>query len=184
VRAFERAGVAGIRFEDSEFGENGIDAVRPPLSVSAMVEKIKAAADARTDSAMVLAVRCDSRAVESREQVLARIGAYVEAGSDAIGVHLTSAEDHKWFGAATKTPLMNPWPRAGIDTMSEFFNLGYKVALVTSSVSMAALAAARTMLLTLKEKGSQEEYFKSVPGFGDIHSWYRDLGFRPTKPFS
>src|ERR671922_71431 len=52
VRAFERAGVAGIRFEDSQFGENGIDAVRPPISVSEMVEKIKAAADARTDSAL------------------------------------------------------------------------------------------------------------------------------------
>jgi methylisocitrate lyase len=184
VRAFERAGVAGIRFEDSEFGENGIDAVRPPLPVSAMVDKIKAAADARTDSAMVLAVRCDARAVESREQVLARIGAYVEAGSDAIGVHLTNADDHKWFGTAAKVPLMNPWPRAGIDTIPEFFSLGYKVALMTSSVSMAALAAARTMLLTLKETGSQEEYFKNVPGFGDIQRWYRDLGFRPTKPFA
>jgi methylisocitrate lyase len=184
VRAFERAGVAGIRFEDSMFGENGIDAERPPLTVSAMAEKIKAAADARADGAMVLAVRCDARAVESREQVLERISVYVEAGSDAIGLHLTSAEDHKWFGAAATMPLMNPWPRAGIDTMSEFFALGYKVALVTSSVSMAALAAARTMLLTLKETGSQEEYFNNVPDFDAIHRWYRDLGFRPTKPFA
>jgi 2-methylisocitrate lyase-like PEP mutase family enzyme len=183
VRAFERAGVAGIRFEDSNFGENGIDGVRPPVSVSDMVDKIKAAVDARTDSALVLVVRCDARATETREQVVDRIGAYVDAGTDAIGLHLTDAEDHKWFGAAAAAPLMNPWPRAGIDTMAEFFALGYKVALVTSSVSMAALAAARTMLLELKNSGRQDNYFAGAPGFDEVRRWYRDLGFRPTKPF-
>jgi 2-methylisocitrate lyase-like PEP mutase family enzyme len=183
VRAFERAGVAGIRFEDSMFGQNGIDAVRPPLPVGEMVDKIKAAADARADDALVLAVRCDARAVESRERVLERIRAYVEAGTDAIGIHLKSAEDHKWFGAARPAPLINPWPRAGIDTLSEFFGMGYKVALLTSSISMAALAAARTMLVTLKQTGRQDEYFASVPDFDDVQNWYRDLGFRPTKRF-
>ena len=183
VRAFERAGVAGIRFEDSMFGENGIDGVRPPISVSEMVDKIKAATDARVDSALVLAVRCDARAVESREQVLDRIGAYVSAGIDAIGVHLEDAEEHTWFGTRVPVPLMNPWPRAGINTTSEFFALGYKVALVTSSVSMSALAAARTMLLELKNTGRQDNYFTAVAGFDAVRRWYRDLGFRPTKPF-
>ena len=183
VRAFERAGVAGIRFEDSRFGENGIDGVRPPVSVSEMVDMIKAAADARTDSDLVLVLRCDARAVETRERVLERIRAYVAAGIDAIGVHLTDAEDHKWFALATPAPLINAWPRAGINTMSEFFALGYKVALVTSSVSMAALAAARTMLLELKNSGCQDNYFAGAPGFDEVRQWYRDLGFRPTKPF-
>jgi 2-methylisocitrate lyase-like PEP mutase family enzyme len=184
VRAFERAGVAGIRFEDSMFGQNGIDAVRPPVSVSEMTDKIKAAADARTDSALVLAVRCDARAVESRQQVLDRIGAYVNAGVDAIGVHLADAEEHTWFGTRVPVPLMNPWPRAGINSLSDFFALGYKVALVTSSVSLAALAAARTMLLELKQTGRQDNYFASISGFDDVQRWYRDLGFRPTKPFA
>lgn len=183
VRAFERAGVAGIRFEDSVFGQNGIDAERPTVTVSEMVDKIKAMADARTDAAMVLAVRCDARAAETREQVLERIDAYVSAGIDAIGVHLTDADEHKWFGARVPVPLMNPWPRAGIDTMAEYFALGYKVALVTSSVSMAALAAARTMLLELKNTGRQDNYFANVPGFAETRDWYRDLGFRATKRF-
>lgn len=183
VRAFERAGVAGIRFEDSVFGQNGIDGERPTVTLSEMVDKIKAMADARTDAALVLAVRCDARAVESREQVLARIDAYVSAGIDAIGVHLTDAEEHKWFGARVAVPLMNPWPRAGINTMAEFFALGFKVALLTSSVSMAALAAARTMLLELKNAGRQDNYFDNVSGFAEVRDWYRDLGFRPTKRF-
>jgi 2-methylisocitrate lyase-like PEP mutase family enzyme len=183
VRAFERAGVGGIRFEDSVFGQNGIDAERPVASVAEMVEKIKAAVDARVDSDLVLAMRCDARNSEAREQVLERIGAYVEAGIDAIGVHLKDAAEHKWFGAAVSAPLMNPWPRAGLNTLPEFFALGYKIALVTSSVSTAALAGARTMLLELKRTGSQEDYFARVSGFDDIEGWYRDLGFRPTKPF-
>ena len=183
VRAFERAGVAGIRFEDSMFGQNGIDAVRPPVTVSEMVDKIKAAADARADPALVLAVRCDARAAESRAQVLERIGAYVAAGVDAIGVHLEDAEEHAWFGPRVPVPLMNPWPRAGINTISEFFALGYKVALVTSSVSLAAVAAARTMLLELKKTGRQDDYFANVTGFDQVRGWYRDLGLRATKPF-
>jgi 2-methylisocitrate lyase-like PEP mutase family enzyme len=183
MRAFERAAVAGIRFEDSMFGQNGIDGVRPPVSVSEMVDKIKAATDARNDSALVLVVRCDARAVESREQVLSRIGAYIDAGVDAIGVHLEDAEEHAWFGTRVPVPLMNPWPRAGINTTSEFFGLGYKVALVTSSVSMSALAAARTMLLELKSTGRQDSYFANISGFEEVRRWYRDLGFRPTKPF-
>jgi 2-methylisocitrate lyase-like PEP mutase family enzyme len=183
VRAFERAGVAGIRFEDSMFGQNGIDAERPTVTVAEMVDKIKAMADARSDAAMILAVRCDARAAESREQVLERIDAYVSAGIDAIGVHLSDAEEHRWFGANVAVPLMNPWPRAGINTLAEFFALGFKVALVTSSVSMAALAAARTMLVELKNSGGQDDYFTRVDGFAEVRDWYRDLGFRATKPF-
>ena len=183
VRAFERAGVAGIRFEDSRFGQNGIDGERPPVPVAEYVELIKAAVDARADSALVLAVRCDARASESRQQVLERIQAYVSAGIDAVGVHLTDAEEHKWFGAHARIPLMNPWPRAGINTMTEFFGLGFKIALVTSSVSMAALAAARTMLQELKATGAQENYFDQIDNFDEVRRWYRDLGFRPTKPF-
>ena len=106
VRAFERAGVAGIRFEDSMFGQNGIDAERPTVTVAEMVDKIKAMADARSDAAMILAVRCDARAAESREQVLERIDAYVSAGIDAIGVHLSDAEEHRWFGANVAVPLI------------------------------------------------------------------------------
>lgn len=183
VRAFERAGVAGIRFEDSRFGQNGIDGDRPPVPISEYVDMIKAAVDARVDSALVLVVRCDARATEGREQVLERIQKYRDAGVDAIGIHLTDAEEHKWFGEVAPAPLINPWPRAGINTMSEFFALGFKVALVTSSVSMAALAAARTMLQELKTTGSQDNYFAGVPGFDALRNWYRDLGFRQTKPF-
>ena len=67
--------------------------------------------------------------------------------------------------------------------MAEFFAMGYKVALVTSSVSMAALAAARTMLLELKGTGRQDNYFDNIAGFDEVRRWYQDLGFRPTKPF-
>ena len=183
VRAFERAGVAGIRFEDSVFGENGIDAERPVVPVVGMVEKIKAAVDARADASLVLAMRCDARAHESREQVIERIGAYVAAGIDAIGVHLKDAEEHKWFGTRVPAPLMNPWPRAGLNSLAEFFALGYKIALITSSVSMAGLGGARAMLLELRNTGRQDEYFAGDAGFQEVERWYRDLGFRPTKPF-
>ncbi len=183
VRHFERAGVGGIRFEDSVFGQNGIDAARPVVPAAAMVDQIKAAVDARIDEALVFVMRCDARKFESREKVLQRIASYVSAGIDAIGVHLDNAEEHRWFGANLSVPLVNPWPRAGLNSLDEFFALGYKVALVTSSVSMAALAAARTMLVELRETGRQDQYMENLPGFSEVRDWYRELGFRPTKPF-
>lgn len=185
VREFERAGAAGIRFEDSLFGANGISVMGTGgvTPVPEMVDKIKAAADARSDADLVLMVRCDARPVEPVEQILERTAAYVAAGADAIGVTLSDAEELRRVGASPPAPLVNPWPRAGVNTAAEFFGMGYRVALMTSNVYLAGLAAARTMLVQLREMGSLDAYFASVPDLEPVRRWYADLGFRPTQPF-
>ena len=184
VQLFERAGVAGIRFEDSLFGDNGIGRMGGAggvETVEGMVDKIKAAVDARTDESLVIVVRCDSRRNESLPQFKERMAAYVEAGVDALGVGLPNVEEYRDIGSNPPAPLVNPWPRNGIDSTDELFALGFKVALMTSFVNLAALAAARTMLLNLRETGRVDEYFAEVDGYPEIRRWYEDLGFRPTQ---
>jgi 2-methylisocitrate lyase-like PEP mutase family enzyme len=184
VRFFEHAGAAGIRYEDSIFGDNGIGRMghAAAQTVEQMVDKIKAATDARTDEALVLVVRMDSRPVESFEAFRERIDRYVEAGVDAVGVGLSSMDEIRQVGANPPVPLVNPWPRNNINSTDEFFGLGYKVALMTSFVSLAGLSAARNMLQELKRTGRVDKYFAEMPGYQDIRHWYEDLGFRPTQP--
>lgn len=185
VQLFERAGVAGIRFEDSLFGDNGISnrGSAGITSVDAMVDKIKAAADARTDDSLVIVIRCDSRAAEPLERFKERMAAYVAAGADALGVGLPNVDEYREIGANPPAPLVNPWPRAGINSTDELFSLGFKVALMTSFISLAALSAARTMLLNLRQTGRVDGYFADIDGYPEVRHWYEDLGFRPTKPF-
>jgi methylisocitrate lyase len=152
--------------------------------VEVMVDKIKAAADARTDASLVIVIRCDSRKVEPLPQFKERMAAYVEAGADALGVGLPNKDEYRDIGGNPPVPLVNPWPRNGIDSTDELFALGFKVALMTSFVSLAGLSAARNMLAELRKTGRVDRYFGTVDGYADVRRWYEDLGFRPTQPFA
>ena len=180
VRAYERAGAAAIRFEDGLLNEYGA----PPeelaiASTNLMADRIKGAVDARHDPALVLIARCDSRPKESLTQVRDRLAAYFEAGADAVGVQLSDREDFQAIGANSPGPLVSMWPRP-LMTAHEFLALGFRVALMPSSVPLAALAAAREMLLELRQTGIDRDYFAKQKEFAGTDRWYKELG-KPVK---
>jgi 2-methylisocitrate lyase-like PEP mutase family enzyme len=176
VKFYERAGAAAIRFEDgmlNEYGAPAEDLTIAPQSL--MIDRIKAAADARRDQSLVLIVRCDSRPKESLTQVQDRLAAYTKAGADAVGVQLDDAEDFRRIGAAPPAPLVSMWPRP-LMTAFEFFKCGFRVALMPSSVPLAALTAAREMLIQLRETGVDRDYFAGQKEFSQTDRWYKNLG--------
>jgi len=176
VKLYERAGAAALRFEDallSEYGTPVESLAIAPLQL--MVERIKAAADARKDETLVLIARCDSRPKESLSQVQERLAAYVEAGADAVGVQLNETEEFRLIGTAAPAPLVSMWPRARLNVF-DFIEMGYRVALMPSSVHLAAITAARELLLELKRSGRDQDYFARQREFSDSESWYRNLG--------
>jgi methylisocitrate lyase len=176
VKYFERAGAAAIRFEDSlvnEYGAAAEELVIAPLP--RIMDQIKAAVNARTDSATVVIVRCDARPKESLLQVQERLAAYVDAGADAIGVQLSDREEFHRIGANAPAPLVSMWPRA-LMTAFDFLRMGFRIAFMPSSISLAALAAAREMLIELRGKGIDREYFSRQQEFPEIEQWYRNLG--------
>jgi len=176
VKLYERAGAAALRFEDallSEYGTPVESLAIAPLQL--MVERIKAAADARKDETLVLIARCDSRPKESLSQVQERLAAYVEAGADAVGVQLNETEEFRLIGTAAPAPLVSMWPRARLNVF-DFIEMGYRVALMPSSVPLAAITAARELLLELKRSGRDQDYFARQREFSDSESWYRNLG--------
>ena len=176
VKLYERAGAAAIRFEDAlvnEYGAAPEDLAIAPTAV--VVQRIKAAADARSDPSLVLIARCDSRPKESLNHVRDRLAAYAEAGADAVGVQLTDAEDFRQIGASAPAPLVTLWPKVQMSAL-EFFRLGFRIALIPSSLPLAAISGAREMLLELKQTGSDREYFAGQKEFTASETWYKKLG--------
>ena len=179
VKLYERGGAAALRFEDALLNEYGTPAeslaIAPP---QLMIERIKAAANARTDETLVLIARCDSRPKESLNQVQERLAAYVEAGADAVGVQLNDIEEFRRIAATAPAPLVSMWPRARMSAF-EFIKMGYRIALMPSSVPMAAITAARELLLELTRSGRDQDYFARQREFADSESWYKNLGTIP-----
>jgi len=176
VKSYERAGATALRFEDSlvnEYGAPAEELAIAPLPV--VVDRIKAAADARTDSSLVLIARCDSRPKECVAQVLERLAAYAEAGADAIGVQLTDVDDFRHIGAHPPAPLVSLWPKVQMSAF-EYFQMGFRIALMPSSLPLAALGGAREMLLELKRTGNDREYFAKRNGSAETEVWYKKLG--------
>lgn len=176
VKLYERAGAAALRFEDGILNEYGAPAEALAIApLSLMADRVKAAADARRDRSLLLIARCDSRPQESFAQVEDRLAAYVRAGADAVGVQLDDVEDFRRIGANPPAPLVSMWPRP-LMSATEFLAIGFRVALMPSSLPIAALTAAREMLLELRISGHERDYFARQKEFAAAERWYKELG--------
>ena len=176
VKLYERAGAAAVRFEDAAVNEYGAApeelAIAPTATV---VDQIKAAVDARRDPSFVIIARCDSRPKESLDQVCQRMTAYAAAGADAVGVQLTEIADFRHVGANVRIPIVTLWPKAQMSA-TDFFALGFRIALTPSSIPLAATSAAREMLFELIRDGNDRAYFARQRDLAATESWYKKLG--------
>jgi 2-methylisocitrate lyase-like PEP mutase family enzyme len=85
VRAFERAGVHGVMLEDQVWPKRcGHMKGKEVIPMDEMVEKIRAAAEARVDKDFVIKSRTDTLATHGIEEVIRRLNAYAEAGADLL----------------------------------------------------------------------------------------------------
>jgi 2-methylisocitrate lyase-like PEP mutase family enzyme len=87
VRLLERAGANAIQIEDQVFPKRcGHFEGKAVIAAAAMVQKIKAAVDARQDADLLIIARTDARAVEGLDAAIDRAAAYREAGADILFV--------------------------------------------------------------------------------------------------
>src|SRR5882762_4757443 len=87
VRVLERAGAAGLQIEDQVFPKKcGHFAGKDVIGLDEMVQKVKAAVDARLDQDLQIVARTDSRAVLGIDAAIDRAHALIEAGADATFV--------------------------------------------------------------------------------------------------
>jgi 2-methylisocitrate lyase-like PEP mutase family enzyme len=180
VREFDHAGVAGIHIEDQVTprrpGHEGFAVTVIPQAE--MVQKIRAAADARLDETMVIIARSEAR--HSLAERLDRLSACCEAGADAVWVTARDAEEIKAYAATIKKPLIGVPPRQ-IMTVYEYGELGVHVGCVPTTVQVAALHGIRQALEELRKTGTDSRYMKETPGIDETRQWYADLGTKELK---
>jgi 2,3-dimethylmalate lyase len=173
IQGYERAGVAGVHLEDQVIPKRcGHLAGKQVVPVEEAVAKIRAAADARTDSDFVLIARTDAIAVEGFEAALERAARYKEAGADVLFVEAPSAEQLPKIAPRFKgTPLLYNMAASGKTPFlakSEIECLGFKLIIYPNWMMLAAIKAASEVLETLKREGSIASLAPQLPSFKEF----------------
>ena len=159
VRAFEAAGAAGLLLEDQvEPKRCGHFAGKQVVPVATMLDRVRAALDARRDPAFVVIARTDALAVEGIDAAIDRMHRYAEAGADMGFVEApTSIADLVRIARELRVPqLANMLPGGATPPVSleELERMGFKVAVDPTSTLALTGFAARELAATWRGTGS------------------------------
>lgn len=108
TRAFERAGVAAVMFEDQVWPKRcGHMAGKSVIGADEMVQKVKAASDARSDPDFIIIARTDAAGPIGVDEAIRRLNLYAEAGADCLYADaLLSKEDIAKVAKGVPKPLI------------------------------------------------------------------------------
>jgi len=161
IRNFERIGVAAVHMED-QVGQKrcGHRPGKEVVSAEEMVDRVKAAVDARRDDAFVVMARTDAAAVEGIDRAIERAVAYVEAGADMIFPEaMKTLDDYRRFKAAVKVPILANLTEFGSTpffTTDELRDAGVDIALYCCGAYRAMNKAALHFYETVRRDGTQK----------------------------
>ena len=159
IRAFERAGVAGLFIEDQVFPKRcGYLPDKQLIPAEEMIAKVKAALDARTDPDFFFVARTDALSVEGIEAAIARGQLYMEAGADMAFIQGADAvEDLRRVCAEVPGPHLANVSQAGgrgaVD-MHAIERAGAAAVMFPTAALYAAATAVEDLMRTLKRDGS------------------------------
>lgn len=161
IRSFERTGVAAVHMED-QVGQKRCGH-RPGKEVvprAEMVDRVKAAVDARTDPGFVIMARTDAAAVEGIDAAIDRAVAYVEAGADMIFPEaMNTLDDYRRFKDAVKVPILANLTEFGSTpffTTDDLRGAGVDIALYCCGAYRAMNKAALNFYETVRREGTQK----------------------------
>jgi len=159
VRQYERAGVAAIHIEDQEMPKRcGHLDDKKVVSTEDMVQKIRAAVDARTDDDFTIIVRTDSIAVTGWEDAMVRCEEYIKAGADALFVEaLRTPEEVEQVGKNISVPLLYNFVESGKSPLlsaADLEKFGFKIVIYPASALLAVTRVVEKIMAQLKETGT------------------------------
>ncbi|MDR3574484.1 MAG: methylisocitrate lyase [Anaerolineaceae bacterium] len=130
------------------------------VSKEEMVDRIKAAVDARSDPDFVIMARTDAMAVEGLQSAVERVCSYVEAGADMIFPEaVTELSMYTQFVDSARVPILANITEFGLTplfTLEELSSVGVSLALYPLSAFRAMSAAALKVYQTLRKEGTQK----------------------------
>ncbi len=182
IRSMNKFGAAAVHIEDQvqqkRCGHRPNKAIVPQ---SEMVDRIKAAVDAKLDDDFVVMARTDALAVEGMQSAIDRACACVEAGADMIFPEaMTELDQYRKFVAAVKVPVLANITEFGstpLFTVDELASAGVSIALYPLSAFRAANAAALNVYRSLRTEGTQKNVIDTMQSRMDLYDYlgYHDF---------
>ena len=156
------AGAAGLHLEDQVQAKRcGHRPGKALVPAAEMVDRIKAAVDARPDADFVIMARTDAHAVEGQQAAVERALEYVRAGADMIFAEaLTTLEEYRQFTARVGVPVLanlTEFGKTPLFTTAELAGAGVRLVLYPLSAFRAMSQAALAVYETIRRDGTQRE---------------------------
>ena len=162
IKKMEKAGVAAVHIEDQIAQKRcGHRPNKEIVSISEMVDRLKAALDAKTDSDFVIMARTDALSVEGLDAAVERAVAFQEAGADMIFAEaLTDIEMYRKFTDVLDIPVlanMTEFGQTDLYTTEQLYNVGVAMTLYPLSAFRAMNKAALNVYQHILNDGTQEK---------------------------
>jgi|TARA_B110000091_G_scaffold71004_1_gene78294 methylisocitrate lyase len=179
IKAMERAGAAAVHIEDQVSQKRcGHRPNKAIVSQVEMVDRIKAAVDAKSDSHFVVMARTDALAVEGMESAVERAVACVEAGADAIFPEaILELDQYRQFAEAVKVPVLANITEFGATPLfncEELAENGVSIVLYPLSAFRAMSKAALDVYQTIAIAGDQKACVEKMQSRTEL---YEVLGY-------
>ncbi len=160
VKDLIKAGAAAMHMEDQVGAKRcGHRPNKEVVSKAEMVDRIKAAVDARTDDNFSIMARTDAIAIEGIDAAIERVHAYIEAGADLVFPEaIRTLEDYTKFSSAVSKPILANITEFGMTplfTRDELAAHGVKIILYPLSAFRAMNKAAENVYEAIRRDGTQ-----------------------------
>ena len=182
VRSFAKAGAAGLHIEDQLQAKRcGHRPGKQVVPLAEMVDRIKAAVDARSQRDFVIMARTDALAIEGLERALERAVACVEAGADMIFPEaVTELWQYRRFKDAVRVPILaniTEFGRTPLYGRDELGAAGVDIVLYCCAAYRAMNAAALATYQTIRRDGTQSAMLEQMQTRTQLYQYLDYEGF-------
>ncbi len=176
TKAMIKSGAAAMHMEDQVSQKRcGHRPNKAIVSTNEMVDRIKAAVDARYDDSFVIMARTDALAVEGLDSAIERSSAFIEAGADMIFAEaVTELDQYQSFVSALEVPILANITEFGatpLFSLEELRQVGVSLALYPLSAFRAMNKAAETTYRTILEVGHAKGLVDSMQTRSELYEY-------------
>jgi methylisocitrate lyase len=176
IRQMIKAGAAAVHIEDQASAKRcGHRPGKELVPAEEMVDRIKAAVDARSDSHFVIMARTDALASEGLARAIERAQAYVAAGADMIFAEaVTEIGQYKQFREAVGVPILaniTEFGKTPLFTREELAGAGVDIILYCCAAYRAMNAAALKVYETIRTEGTQKSSLPLMQTRDDLYKY-------------
>ncbi|MGA9024734.1 MAG: methylisocitrate lyase [Steroidobacteraceae bacterium] len=176
VKSFTKAGAAGLHIEDQVQAKRcGHLPGKEIVPLEEMVDRVKAAVDARTDQSFVIMARTDALASLGLERAIERALACVEAGADMIFPEaIPELAMYRRFKDAVRVPILaniTEFGQSPMYTTPELGSVGVDIVLYCCAAYRAMNAAALAVYAAIRRDGTQKNVLDQMQTRADLYKY-------------